>query len=149
MNDKEKKPGIKWLEKLKKIKHIEIYIAIIFIVVLLLIYLSNFSNTKGESKGETTNELSVSVYIENLETNLEDILSNIGGVSNVKVMITLDMKTAQVENSNINLSSFPDIKGVVVTAKGVEDTATKLKVLHAIETVIELKNGNIEILSSD
>ena len=126
-----------------------LYIAIIFIVVLLLIYLSNFSNTKGASKGETTNELSVSVYIENLETNLEDILSNIGGVSNVKVMITLDMKTAQVENSNINLSSFPDIKGVVVTAKGVEDTATKLKVLHAIETVIELKNGNIEILSSD
>ena len=30
----EKKFGFKWLEKLKKVKHIEIYIAIIFIVIL-------------------------------------------------------------------------------------------------------------------
>ena len=147
MSEKEK-PKLKWLEKLKRIKHIEVYIAIIFIVILLLIYLSNFA-PKEKSSQIDTNELSVITYIDKLENNLEDILSNIDGVTDVKVLITLDMKSALVENSNINLSEFPEIKGVIVTAKGVNNTSTKLKVLHAIEAVIEIKNDNIQILSSD
>ncbi len=146
MSEMKEKKGFKWLEKLKKIKHIEIYVAVIFLVIILLIYLSNFS---GKSKSKTNDDMSVTAYVEQLEDNLEDILSNIGGVSNVKVMITLDMTTASIESSNITLSAFPEIKGVVVTAKGVNDTATKLKVLHAIEAVIDIKSGNIEILSSN
>ena len=150
MSDKEKKVGFKWLEKLKKIKHIEIYIAIIFVVVLLLIYFSNFSsNSKGNTSTTINNELTVTAYVDKLEQGLEESLSNIGGVSDVKVMITLNMNQAEVSDSNILLSSFPEIKGVLVTAKGVSNTATKLKVLHAIEAVIDVTNGNIEILSSD
>jgi len=148
MNDeKVKKPTFKWLEKLKKIKHIEIYISVIFIVIILLIYLSNFSKS---SRSQTDyNQSNITDYIEQLEDNLEDVLSSIGGVSNVKVMITLDMASALIENSNITLNSLPDIKGVVVTAKGVNNTATKLKVLHAIEAVLDISNGSIEILSSE
>ena len=150
MNDNEKKTGFKWFEKLKKIKHIEIYIAVIFIVILLLIYMSNFSKkdtTNNDSN--TSGELTISQYIDGLETNLEDILSNIGGVSNVKVMITLDMQQAEVNESNIVLNSFPPIKGVVVTAKDVNDVSNKMKVLHAVEAVIDIKTGSIEILSSE
>ncbi len=149
MNEKEKK-SIKWLAKLKNIKHIEVYVAVIFIVILLLIYMSNFSS-KGISKSDstTTNELTVSAYVDNLENNLQEILSNIGGVSNVKVMITLNMADSTVTDSKINLDSFPPIKGVLITAKGVSDTATKLKILQAVEAVIDITNGNIEILSSD
>lgn len=143
---KEKKVGFKWLEKLKKIKHIEIYVAIIFLVIILLIYLSNFSN---KQKSSSKDEMTITAYVNQLEDNLENILSNIGGVSNVKVMITLDMASASIEDSNITLSAFPEIKGVIITAKGVNNTATKLKVLHATEAVIDIKNGNIEILSSD
>ena len=143
---KEKKVGFKWLEKLKKIKHIEIYVAIIFLVIILLIYLSNFSN---KQKSSSKDEMTITAYVNQLEDNLENILSNIGGVSNVKVMITLDMASASIEDSKITLSAFPEIKGVIITAKGVNNTATKLKVLHATEAVIDIKNGNIEILSSD
>ena len=138
----------KWLEKLKKVKHIEIYIAIIFIVILLLLYMSNFTG-KNKSSSTTTNELSITAYIDGLENNLEDILSNIGGVSNVKVMITLDINKAEITDSQINLNQFPPIKGVIVTAKGVENTYNKLKVLHAIEAVIDVTNCNVEILSSE
>ena len=148
MSDNEKKTGFKFLEKLKKIKHIEVYIAIIFIVVLLLIYMSNFNNSSGTSSSSST-EMTVTAYIENLETRLQEILSNIGGVSDVKVLITLDMNTASVDNSNIILDKFPEIKGVLITAKGVENTAIKLKVLEAVEAVIDITNGNIEILSSE
>lgn len=148
MSDNEKKSGFKFLEKLKKIKHIEVYIAIIFIVVLLLIYMLNFNNSSGTSSSSST-EMTVTAYIENLETRLQEILSNIGGVSDVKVLITLDMNTASVDNSNIILDKFPEIKGVLITAKGVENTAIKLKVLEAVEAVIDITNGNIEILSSE
>ena len=88
MSDKDKKTP-KWLEKLKNIKHFEIYIAIIFVVVLVLIYLSSVN--KSETKNNLTSELTLTEYVNNLESNLEDILSNIGGVENVKVMITLDI----------------------------------------------------------
>ena len=145
MSEKEKK-GFRWLEKLKKVKHIELYIGILFVVVLLLIYFSNY-NKNGTNKA-TSNDLTVTAYINNLEENLEDILTNIGGVKNVKVMITLNMNNAQVSDSKINLNQFPEIKGVIVTAEGVENTMVKLKVLHAIQAVLDITNGNIEILSS-
>lgn len=148
MSEKEKRPIFKWLEKLKKVKHIELYIAVIFIVILLLIYLSSTSNS-GKNKTSISSELSITSYVNNLESDLEDILSNIGGVSNVKVMITLDMNQASVSNSQLNLETFPPIKGIIVTANGVNNTAAKLKVLRAIEAVVDISSGSIEILSSD
>ena len=146
MSDKDKKPN-KWLEKLKNIKHIEIYLAVIFIVIILLVYLSS-SKTK-DTKKITTNYMSVTAYIENIEQNLEESLSNIAGVSNVKVMITLNMAELEVVDDKVTMTTFPSIRGVLITAKGVNDTSTKLKVLHATQAVIDIKNGNIEILSSE
>ena len=137
----------KLFEKLKNIKHIEIYISIIFIIILILIYMSNFK-TKSQTKTTQNNEMSVTAYVDRMQSNLADILSNIGGVSDVKVMITLNMDQVEVVNGEISIAKFPEIKGVVVTANGVNNTATKLKVLHAIEAVLEVTNGNIEILSS-
>ena len=148
MSEKEKKPTIRWLEKLKNINHIEIYVAVIFIVIILLIYLSN-NKTKDNTITQITNDSSVSAYIENMENNLEKSLSNIAGVSNVNVMITLNLNQLQVENNKVVMSSFPEIKGVLVTAKGINNTTNKMKVLHAIQAVLDVTNGNIEILSSE
>ena len=151
MSDVGEKKGFKWLEKLKKIKHIEIYIAIIFITIILLIYLSSNkkSNSSASKNLSTTKDMSVTEYINDLEDNLEVILSNIGGVSNVKVMITLKMSQAEVIDSKISITKFPDIQGVLITAKGLNNTSTKLKVLRAVEAVLSITNSNIEILSSD
>ena len=143
----QKRTSIKWLDKLKKIKHIEIYIAVIFVVVLLLVYLSSTGISKKQSSDYT--ETNIMSYVDNLETNLEEILSNIAGVTNVKVMITLNMQQLEVQESNIIINKFPEIKGVLITAKGVESTSNKLKVLHAVQAVIDVTNGNIEVLSSE
>ena len=147
MSDKEKKSTPKWLEKLKNVKHIEIYIAIIFIVVILLIYLSSTGAKK--TSATNTNDMSVISYVENLERSLEDSLSNIAGVSDVKVMITLQMNELEVKDDEIVITKFPEIKGVLITAKGVNDTKNKLKVLQAVQSVIDITNGNVEILSSE
>ena len=143
----QKRTNVKWLEKLKKIKHIEIYIAVIFVVVLLLIYLSSTGNNKKQTTDYS--ETSIMAYVDNLETNLEEILSNIAGVTNVKVMITLNMQELDVSDNSVVINKFPEIKGVLVTANGVNNTAVKLKVLHAVQAVIEVTSGNIEVLSSE
>ncbi len=142
----EKEGKLKIWDKLKKIKHIEVYIAIIFIVILLLIYLSTTSSSSSATTDTT--ELTITSYIDNLESELEEILSSISGVSNVKVMITLDMSSATITDSKITLDEMPIIKGVIITAKGVSDTATKLKVLLAVEAVLDISSGNIQIISS-
>ena len=80
---------------------------------------------------------------------MEKSLSSIAGVSDVNVMITLNLNQLQVENNKVVMSKFPEIKGVLVTAKGVNNTTNKMKVLHAIQAVVDVTNGNIEILSSE
>ena len=92
MNDKEKKQPNKLIERLKNIKHIEIYIAVIFIIILALIFMSNSGfQSSGNKTDKTTENLTVTEYIENVETNLEEILTNIEGVENVKVMIKTNL----------------------------------------------------------
>lgn len=149
MNEKEKKQPNKFLERLKNIKHIEIYVAIIFIIVIFLIYLSSMSDSNDNRKTSIANELSITAYIDSLESRLENSLSNISGVSDVKVLITLDVSSMEVKDSQISMSKFPKIKGVLITANGVNNTANKMKVLHAVETVIDVEQGKIEILSSE
>ena len=148
MNETKKKSSIKWLEKLKNVKHIEVYLAIIFIVILLLIFLSS-NKTKETKKTTKSNEMSVTAYINRVENSLEESLSNIAGISNVNVMITLDLSNSEVIDDKINITKFPEIKGVLITAKGVNNTTNKMKVLHAVQAVIDITNGNIEILSSE
>ena len=148
MSDKDKKPTLRWLERLKNIKHIEIYVAIIFIVVILLIFLSS-KGTKEKGESKISNDLSITAYIEEVEKSLEESLSNIAGVSNVKVMITLNLYNSEILNDKITITKFPEIKGVLITAKGVNNTINKMKVLHAVQAVIDISNGNIEILSSE
>ncbi|MBE7076798.1 MAG: hypothetical protein E7374_02770 [Clostridiales bacterium] len=149
MSDLPKKVGFKWLDKLKKVKHIEIYVSVIFVAILLLIYMSSYSKKSSKKVADTGNEMMVTEYVDKLESDLEEILNGIGGVTNVKILITLDMGQADVTDSEINLNAFPPIKGVLVTAKGLNNTTTRMKVLHAIETVINISDGNIEILSRD
>ncbi len=146
MSDKPK--TIKWLEKLKNVKHIEIYIGIIFVVIILLIFMSTKKSISASGK-VVTNDMSVAGYINSLERDLEESLSNIAGVSDVKVLITLDLTKLTVKDDEVVMTTFPEIKGVLITAKGVNVTNNKLKVLHAVEAVMDISNSNIEILSSE
>ena len=149
MSDKPK-VKFKWLEKVKNIKHIEIYIIIIFLVIVFLIYGSTFNNkSKTNTQSAEDKPLTVSKYVDDLENNLEKTLSNIKGASNVNVLITLDLKDAEIKDNVIQASYFPAIKGVLIVASGVEDTNVKLNMLKAVQAVIEINSGCIEILSSN
>ena len=143
------KVKFKWLEKIKNVKHIEIIIVVIFAIIMFLIYSSSFKPKKTTSKQTEQSELSINNYLDDLELKLEKTLSKIKGVSDVKVMITLDLSSATIEENIIKSSTFPEIKGILVVAKGVENTNVKLNVLKAIEAVVDINNGSVEILSSN
>ena len=149
MNDKPQKSKVKWIEKLKSVKHIEIYITIVFAIILILIFFSSTKDTSATKAKQSSNNTTISSYVDNIETKLEEVLSNINGASDVKVMITLDMSSVNIEDEEIKTSSFPDVKGVVIVAKGVENTMVKMNMLKAVQAVIDISSGRIEILSSN
>ena len=152
MSDKPRQSKFKWVEKLKNIKHIEIYITIIFAIILILIFFSSTgSNKSGSStnKSNTTQETTIITYVADIENKLESILSQVQGASNVQVMLTLDMSNATLKDDIIETTNFPPIKGVVIVAKGVENTQVKMNILKAVQAVVDISSGRIEILSSN
>ena len=150
MNDKPQKSKIKWIEKLKNIKHIEIYITLIFAIILILIFLSSTNSkttTTNYAKSTDTKQQTIATYVDNMEAKLEQILSQVQGASNVSVMLTLDMTNSSVQDNIIKTEKFPEIKGIIIVANGVDKTAVKMNILKAVQTVIDISNGRIEILS--
>ena len=149
MNEKSK-VRFKWLEKIKNVKHIEIIVIAIFLVVLLLIY---FSTPRSKSNSNATikenTELTITRYIDNLEADLENTISKIRGVGNVNVLITLNLDNASIENDVIKTATFPKIKGIVIVASGVDNTSVKMNILRAVEAVVDISSGSVEILSSN
>ncbi len=150
MSEKPQKSKFKWVEKLKNIKHIEIYITIIFAIILILIFFSSTGDKEKDNYSNSTEATSsITSYVENMETKLEQILSQIQGASDVNVMITLDMSGTNVKDDVIETTEFPTIKGVIIVAKGVENTGVKMNILKAVQAVIDISSGRIEILLSN
>ncbi len=84
-------------DRLKKIKHIEIYIAVIFAVIIIGIYLSTLgSPTKSDSgPGQNSTETSTTFsssqeYAEYIENKLVNVLASVKGAGQVKVILTLE-----------------------------------------------------------
>ena len=140
------------MEKLRNIKHIEIYITIIFALILILIFFSSTGSNKtttNNTKSSTTQQTTITTYVSDMETRLEQILSQIQGASNVQVMLTLDMSNTSIKDNVIEVADFPEVKGVLIVAKGVENTTVKMNILKAVQSVIDISSGRIEILSSN
>ncbi|MBQ8522684.1 MAG: hypothetical protein IJ458_03380 [Clostridia bacterium] len=153
MSEKTPKSKFKWVEKLKSIKHIEIYITIIFAIILILIFFSSTGSNKSSvsniTSKTTTQDTTITTYVSDMEQRLEQILSQVQGASNVKVMLTLDMTNTTIKDNVIEVADFPEVKGVVIVAKGVENTGVKMNILKAVQAVIDISSGRIEILSSN
>ena len=90
------------ITKLKKIKHLDIILTVLFIAIILLIYFSTFSstsNSKANSQSSTNQTQSTTInsqtstlanYGAQLENKLERLISQIKDAGNVKVIVTFD-----------------------------------------------------------
>ena len=158
--------------KLKSIKHIEIYLALIVGLVVCVIYFSAFTNKSDtQEKVSTGNYTNGVEYVDYLENKLCNVLSNIEGVGDVSAIITIendfsyeyanDKETSQEGETSVTTETtilvngepvivnkiYPTIKGVVIVASGCEDFAVKMDILNAVQTLLEISAEDITILN--
>lgn len=127
----------KWWEKIKSIKHWEIYAAVIVVIIMLGIYLSTMTTNKRSGTTDTVTNVTNgdNSYASQLEAKLQNVLSCIAGAGHVAVMVTTDGEgTAELAY---------DIQEKTVTqtgANGQEVTTT------TVDKTVVTKNGSPMIL---
>lgn len=166
-------------DKLKKIKHIGLYLALFLAVVIVGIYFTTLSNPKEENSSTNldTNIQTFSSsgeYITWLENKLENVLGKVKGAGNVEIILTLDkgfeyvyateeeikelasggsVTTTKVVLVNgqpvLEEEIFPSIKGIVVVSQGAEDVGVRLNLLSALQTVVSVDSSKITILEGN
>ncbi len=83
----------KWWEKIKKIKHWEIYAAIFAVVLIVGIYWSTVTPKNKTTTAVTDNSVAVNTnqtYADQLATKLETVLGSVAGAGKVAVLVMTD-----------------------------------------------------------
>lgn len=165
-----------FFEKIKSIKHIHIYLAVLVAIVVCLFYFSWFKNDDGDKnlQNSSTEQNSTEEYVDNLEHKLCNVIAKIDGVGQVSVAITLqcgftyeyatDSETKTSVSGDVQTSvttetvvwdkeqpvvvkvNYPVIKGVVVVANGAKDFSLSMKIRNAIHTILDVDEEKIVIL---
>jgi stage III sporulation protein AG len=139
-----------WLLKLKKVKHIEIYIAVGVAVVVALIYFAfllpnkqdnQTSNTEIDINSETF--LSSSEYTDYLENKLENVITSIKGVGETKVAVTLEKGfefiylTEEETKISSNGTTITTVSIVMVDGQPV----VKEEIFPVVKGIVVIANG--------
>lgn len=168
-------------QKIKSIKHIELYLAILLAIICGGVYFLKISNNESSAKKQETivdtnitNFASAQEYVTYLENKLESVLGEIKGAEDINIMLTIDKgfeyvylteeetrttsNGTQVTSSNIVMVDgkpvvveeiYPTIKGLVVVMKNANDVGTRLNIISAIQTIIDIDTSKINILSAN
>ncbi len=151
--------------KLKNVKNIEIIIAVVLCVVVLIIFFADFS----PKEEETTDAFEL--YAAALENKLEKVLSKIEGVGKINVAITYDGQIKQVfavntqtQNNGTGTTTkteivlvdgkplieeelLPNIVGVLIVMEGANNAVTRMLVVEAITSLLNIDKDQIKILT--
>lgn len=161
-------------EKIKKVKHIEIYLAIGLAVILAIIYFSTLSPSNDTSTEDDNIDATFSSsqeYISYIENKLENVLTQVKDAGNVNVLITLEKgfeyiyvteEETRTTSSGTTVTTstvvmvdgkpilqeeiYPVIGGIVVIAEGARDVSVKLNIISIIQTVIDIDSSKINVL---
>ena len=83
-------------DRIKKVKHIEIYIAVALAVIIAVIFFTSFAskpknNVENNKIDNISSNFSTSgEYIDYLENKLENVITKVKGAGNVEVVVTLE-----------------------------------------------------------
>ena len=162
------RPLIKnFLQKLSELTPKQLYVIKITTVLLIIILSVSIISYEPSQPAVTT-----SATADNLEIKLENILSQIKGAGEVKVLIVYkndgtsnlakDVEyTLESDGSTVNKSvivmgkdkeaiivqkNIPDVQGVIVTAQGAWDETVKQNIKKAVEAALPVMAHRIEVL---
>ena len=149
------KEEIKALLEKKKWTGKDLMIVIVIIGVLIAVLFIPTGERKGDSLmdietpvGENTSTDTSSEYEEELELRLEEILSQMEGVGEVEVMITLKSSTRTRDNSFTYTAqnTYPEVEGVFVVTQGGDNSSVKLAITEAIQALFGIDVHKIKIV---
>lgn len=145
--------GILNLKEIKELFRSEKKIKIILITGALVILLIALSGLTTEKKNESDNVLfdynQQKQYEEALETKLSDVLSEIEGIGNISIMITLDSSEESVfsdDKKEIATVKTPSVRGVIVVCDGGDNIVIKEKVISAVAGVFGISTTHISVI---
>lgn len=150
--------------KLKSIKHIEMYAALLLAVAVLALAVFSSSNNHDKVAADES-------YISQMEHKIVSVVQNIEGCGKVSVAISYESADEKVyayetetvssggsvkQTSNIVtvkgeplvLKTLPpNILGVVVVAEGADNPVVKLKIIQAVVTLLGVKSNCVEVFA--
>ena len=118
----------KFLEKLKSIKNIEIYVALILaLIVILFVFVGGGTKNASKTVGDDT-------YISQMEHKICSVIQNIAGCGKADVVISY---------SNDNES----VIGVVVVAEGANDPIIRFKIVEVVVTLLDVDSTSVQVFT--
>ena len=127
LNDKIKE----FLTKIKDVKNIKIIIGVMVVALLLLGYYAMNSNNNDISVSDLDTNDGGTVEYDVEEQKLANVLSQIEGVGNTKVMI--------------NRGKDEEVVGVIVIAEGAKSKTVCLRINQAVRTALSLTPEKVKI----
>lgn len=149
------KEEIKALLEKKKWNGKDLMIAIVIIGVLIAVLFIPTGERKGDSLMNIENPITETAsidtsleYEEELEMRLEEILSQMEGVGEVEVMITLK-SSAETRDRSFTYTAqniYPEVEGVFVVSQGGDNSSVKLAITEAIQALFGIDVHKIKIV---
>ena len=161
----------KLLGELKRSPKLAVYLTVAAVCILILLFLRT-----PEKKDDTirpTEEpeqiYTVENYEEELEKKLKEIISQIQGVGEVTVMLTIEGTETKIYASDTSESDskrdsetvvigskeallqaikYPEVKGVLVVCSGGDRPLIKEKVVNAVATVLDIPTSKVYVTNA-
>ncbi len=158
----------KVFEKIKSVKNIELYVALVLGVVVLAIVLLMQSSKVDKTVKDNAQ---FDEYISYMENKITSVIQKIDGVDKVKVAIshsaesetvyayeTVSTTTGNTTNQKTDIVTVngkplvvktlpPEIYGVVVIADGADDVATKVKIIQTVVTLLDVQADRVQVFT--
>ncbi len=149
----------------KEIKGIVWMIAALALGIVLILWGVIFQNNSTK-ESETREAFSYSDYEKNIESRVADIVSQVGGVYDVSVMVTLDSTNSYsyAENDKSGGSEYvtvrdkdgnesgvligentPKIRGVAVVCGGGENPNTRLEIIKLVSALLSIPQNKVYV----
>ncbi|MCH5153433.1 MAG: hypothetical protein J1F68_05730 [Clostridiales bacterium] len=151
--------------KLKSIKNIEVYIALVLALVVVLIVFM------GSGSKNTTKSVSDDTYISQMEHKICSVVEKIAGCGKATVAISYSSNeehvyayetTTTTSNGITKQTSSivsvkgeplvtktlpPTILGVVVVAEGADNPIVKLKIIEVVVTLLNVQQKDVQVFT--
>jgi len=154
------------LDRIKKIKNIEIILAITAVVVMLLIYFSS-TGVISEKKEKTTSQVKMD-YCDKVQQDILRTVKSIRGAGKTEVAIHWSGSIEYVYAENVNSTDksyssslqipsstkepillktiYPNAVGVVIVCEGGGNAKVKVNVILAVSTLLEISTDKILVI---